>query len=127
MVLVSSYLVEGILGKLEFFMDVSPNWWISNRQNEPAIRKHVIAKFARDFYPRIVINRGKKEDIGDLTNFIRQKISSKIINGDFEYEFKPEEEDRKVSYIIKNGNVLFSQRCNKQSARIRILIDGSLH
>lgn len=122
----SSYLVESISGQFEFFMDVSPNWWIVNRGSEQAIKQHVITKFARDFYPRIIINRGKKEDIGDSSNFIRKKISSKILAGDFEYEFKPEEEECKVSYVIKNGNVLFSQRRKKQSARLRILIEGFL-
>lgn len=118
----SSYTVNRILERYQFFMDVSSTWWRKHRDDEEKIRKYVNEKFFWDYYPRVIVFRGKINDIDKPNNPLRRNILSKIRKGDFSYEFKPEEEKYKTSYLIKNGTVSISQNRKKQNAKLELLI-----
>ncbi len=118
----SSYVVEQVLDKHLFFMDVSPNWWLSHRSSNSKILQYVKIKFERDYYPRMMYIGRNKIDLDDMQNPVSRYIRTKIENGEFVYEFLPEEEIRKAHYVIQNGNVLFENDIKKQNARLKILI-----
>ncbi len=118
----SSYTVDRILERYQFFMDVSSTWWRNYRDNDEKIKKYIFQKFLRDYYPRIIVFRGSVHDIDEANNPLRTEILSKIKNGDFSYEFKPEEEKCKTSYVIKNGTVFISQNRKKHNAKLELLI-----
>jgi len=40
------------MDELEFYMDVSPEWWVKSRKDESHIKKYICEKFEYDFYPR---------------------------------------------------------------------------
>jgi len=48
---------------MEFFMDVSPKWWIKTRTNEESLKQYVYEKFERDYYPRIILQERGKIDL----------------------------------------------------------------
>jgi len=118
----SSYVVERNLDNYIFFMDVSPSWWINHRSSIEKIIKYVKDKFGRDYYPRTVRARKEVVDLDDLSNSLSRYIRSKIRNGDFSFEFFPEEEICKSSYVIRNGNVMFEKNLKKQNARLKISV-----
>jgi len=118
----SSYVVERNLDNYIFFMDVSPSWWINHRSSIEKIIKYVKDKFGRDYYPRTVRARKEVVDLDDLSNSLSRYIRSKIRNGDFSFEFFPEEEICKSSYVIRNGNVIFEDNLRRQNARLKISV-----
>ena len=50
-----SFCNEFDLSQLEFYMDVSPEWWINSSKNESIVRKYICEKFEYDCYPKINI------------------------------------------------------------------------
>ena len=118
----SSYTVHRILDQYQFFMDVSSTWWRNYRDNDEKIKKYVFQKFLWDYYPRVIVFRGKVHDIDEPDNPLRIYILSKIKRGDFSFEFKPEEEKYQTSYLIKNGTVSISQKRKRQNTKLELLI-----
>ena len=108
--------------ELEFFMDVSPSWWIKARRDEKFLKEYVFKKFERDYYPRI-ISKGREEiDLDKSGYLIKKSILNMLQKGDFRYEFLPEDENIKESYLISNGHVNFEPRKSKINSRILILV-----
>ena len=107
---------------MEFFIDVSPKWWIKARHKDEYIKEYVIEKFESDFYPRIVEKRGKKLDIDESGNHFREEIMSAVKTGNFTFQFYPEEERLKVSYTISNGAVHYHQNKKRMNARLGIFV-----
>ena len=54
---------------LEFYMDVSPEWWIKSRKNESSVKQYIYEKFEYDFYPRIISKGKQKIDLDTDFNF----------------------------------------------------------
>lgn len=108
--------------KMEFFMDVSPKWWIKTRQKDENIKKYVIEKFESEFYPKIVEKRGKKLDIDESGNTYREEIMSAIKTGNFTFQFYPEDERLQISYTISNGAVHYHQTKKRLNARLGIFV-----
>ena len=108
--------------KLEFFMDVSPNWWLRARRDENFLKKYISKKFDSDYYPRIIICKGEKIDLDRGGQKIREMLLDKIKLGKFNYEFLPEDESLKQSYLISNGIVKFRGVIKKINARLLIKI-----
>lgn len=104
--------------ELKFFMDVSPNWWLKAREDEVFLKKYVSEKFQRDYYPRIIIQNRKKIDLDELNHPIRRIILQDLKSGNFEYEFLPEDENLKESYLIENGKIHFKPRRKKINSRL---------
>jgi hypothetical protein len=80
-------------------MDGSPTWWLNNPTNNDKIIKYIIEKFSRDYFPRVVLQSRSKIDLDDPRDFLSRYSMSKLRNGEFTFEFIPEEENR-VSYVI---------------------------
>lgn len=108
--------------ELEFFMDVSPDWWIKARVDEIFLKKYVFEKFERDYYPRIITQGREKIDLDKSGISIKFEILEKLKNGKFEYEFLPEDEKIKESYSISRGYVHFHPRKTKINARLLIKV-----
>ena len=117
-----SYVVERNLDNYIFFMDVSPTWWLNHRSSNDKITKYVIEKFSRDYYPRVVFQSREKIDLDEPKNSLSKYVTSKIRNGEFTFEFIPEEEKRKLCYTIRNGYTAFEQNLRKQESRLRISV-----
>lgn len=108
---------------LEFFMDVSPSWWIKARRDESFLKSYIYEKFERDYYPRI-ISKGRDEiDLDESGISIKESILELLQKGDFRYEFLPEDEDMKESYSITNGHVIFEPRKSKINSRVLIKVN----
>lgn len=103
-------------------MDVSPKLWRSHKFNDEKIKRYVIEKFTHDFYPRIVPLNGKKVDMDNSNDPLRDDIISKINRGDFVVEFNPEEERRKIGYVIKNGRISIHTKKKKENAKLCITV-----
>ena len=103
---------------LEFFMDVSPNWWIKAREDEIFLKKYVYEKFQRDYYPRVISQNREKIDLDDSNHPIKRIILKDLKLGNFEYEFLPEDENVKESYLIENGKIHFNPRRGKINSRL---------
>jgi hypothetical protein len=103
-------------------MNVSPTWWLNHRSNNDKIIKYVIEKFSRDYYPRVVLHSRERIDLDDPKNFLNKYVTTKIRNGEFTFEFIPEEEKRKLCYTIRNGYTAFEQNLRKQEARLKISV-----
>lgn len=113
--------------ELEFFMDVSPAWWIKVRRNEKFLKNYIFEKFEQDYYPRI-ISKGRDEiDLDESGYSIKQSILNLLQKGDFKYEFLPEDENMKESYSITNGHVIFEPRKSKINSRMLIKINITNH
>ena len=108
--------------ELEFFMDVSPNWWLRARDDETFLKKYVIEKFQRDYYPRIITQNRKKIDLDESNNPIKGIIQEDLKLGNFQYEFLPEDENLKESYLIKNGKIHFNPRRKKINSRLLLRV-----
>lgn len=109
--------------KLEFFMDVSPSWWIKARVNEDFLKEYVFEKFERDYYPRIINCGRNKIDLDKSGLPIKESILEMLRYGEFEYEFLPEDEDLKESYLISNGCVHYHPRRTKINSRLLIKVN----
>lgn len=79
-------------------------------------------KFGRDYYPRTIFQTRREVDLDDLNNSLSKYIRSMIRNGDFSFEFFPEEEIHRSNYIIRNGNIMFEKNLKKQNARLKIYV-----
>ena len=108
------------MDELEFYMDVSPEWWIKSRKNESFVKKYICEKFDYDFYPRIISKGKQKIDLDEETNF-KSMLLDKLKNGKFVYEFLPEDESIKENYSIWNGNV--SNHHTRKLTNSRLLIN----
>ena len=97
------------MGELEFYMDVSPEWWIKSRKDESSVKKYIYEKFEYDFYPR------------NISNDVKSILLNKLKDGKFVYEFLPEDESIKENYSIWNGNVF--TKPSKKLTNSRLLIN----
>ena len=95
--------------ELEFYMDVSPEWWIKSRKDESCVKKYIYEKFEYDFYPR------------NISNDLKSMLLNKLKDGKFVYEFLPEDESIQENYSIWNGNV--SNHHTRKLTNSRILIN----
>jgi hypothetical protein len=95
--------------ELEFYMDVSPEWWIKSRKDESCVKKYIYEKFEYDFYPR------------NISNDVKFMLLNKLKNGKFVYEFLPEDESIIENYSIWNGNV--SNHPSKKLTNSRLVIN----
>ena len=108
------------MDELEFYMDVSPEWWIKSRKNESFVKKYICEKFDYDFYPRIISKGTQKIDLDEEINF-KSMLIDKLKNRKFVYEFLPEDESIKENYSIWNGNV--SNPPSKKLTNSRLMIN----
>ncbi len=108
--------------ELEFFMDVSPNWWLKARNDEGFLKKYVFEKFNRDYYPRIISQGRQKIDLDKSGLPLKESILEMLKFGDYEYEFLPEDENLKESYSISNGYIHFHPRRTKINSRLLIKV-----
>jgi hypothetical protein len=97
------------MDQLEFYMDVSPEWWIKSRKDESYIKKYIGEKFEYDFYPR------------NISADVKSTLLDKLKDGRFVYEFLPEDESIHENYSIWNGRV-FNQP-SKKLTNSRLLIN----
>ncbi|MDX1596195.1 MAG: hypothetical protein R3327_04575 [Nitrosopumilaceae archaeon] len=109
--------------QLEFFMDVSPEWWRKARTNDEFLKEYVYKKFNRDYYPRIISRGRQKIDLDKSGTPIKECILELLRYGKFEYEFFPEDENVKESYLISNGTVHFHPRRTKINSRLLIKVN----
>ncbi|NND87023.1 MAG: hypothetical protein HKM23_06860 [Nitrosopumilus sp.] len=107
---------------LEFFMDVSPMWWLKAREDKKFLKKYVFVKFEQDYYPRIISHGRTKIDLDESGKVIKSQILDILKNGNFDYEFLPEDENQKESYEISNGRIHFKPRRRKINARLLIKV-----
>ena len=108
------------MDELEFYMDVSPEWWIKSRKNESFVKKYIYEKFDYDFYPRIISKGKQKIDLDEEINF-KSMLIDKLKNRKFVYEFLPEDESIKENYSIWNGTV--SNQPSKKLTNSRLMIN----
>jgi hypothetical protein len=111
-----------IVKELEFLMDVSPQWWIKARNDEKFLKQYVFEKFGRDYYPRIIHQGRKKIDLDYDGRQIKESILNLLRDGNFNYEFLPEDESLKESYSISNGYVQFHPRRKIINSRLLIKV-----
>ena len=97
------------MGELEFYMDVSPEWWIESRKNESSVKKYICEKFEYDFYPR------------NISDDVQSALLDKLKDGRFVYEFLPEDERIQENYSIWNGKI--SNQPTKKLTNSRLLIN----
>ena len=97
------------MDKLEFYMDVSPEWWVKSRKDKLSVKKYIYEKFEYDFYPK------------NISNDVKYMLLNKLKDGKFVYEFLPEDESIKENYSIWNGNI--SNHPSKKLTNSRLLIN----
>ncbi|MGY5145913.1 MAG: hypothetical protein ACW9XB_05785 [Candidatus Nitrosopumilus sp. metabat.KBP569_Feb_25m_nospike.7] len=97
------------MGELEFYMDVSPEWWTESRKNESSVKKYICKKFEYDFYPR------------NISDDAKSALLDKLKDGRFVYEFLPEDESIRENYSIWNGKI--SNQPTKKLTNSRLLIN----
>ena len=114
-----SFCNEFDLSQLEFYMDVSPEWWINSSKNESIVRKYICEKFEYDCYPKIITCGRQKIDLEKNYEF-KSMLLDKLISGKFQFEFLPEDEIMKENYIISNGYVSINP--DKKITNSRIII-----
>ena len=105
--------------ELQFYMDISPKWWVNSSKDESAIKKYICDQFEYDYYPRI-ITLGRQQIDLDEENDFKSQLLDKVKSGEFNYEFLPEDETLKENYIISNGNVSINP--DKKITNSRIII-----
>jgi hypothetical protein len=108
---------------MEFFMDVSPSWWLKAREDEIFLKKYVFEKFECDYYPRTITQGRKEIDLGQSGQLIKERILENLKFGNFKYEFLPEDENIKESYLISNGNIHFHPRRKRTNSRLLIKVN----
>ena len=114
-----SFCNEFDLSQLEFYMDVSPEWWINSSKNESIVRKYICEKFEYDCYPKIITFGRQKIDLEKNYEF-KSMLLDKLISGKFQFEFLREDEIMKENYIISNGYVSINP--DKKITNSRIII-----
>ena len=114
-----SFCNEFDLSQLEFYMDVSPEWWINSSKKESIVRKYICEKFEYDCYPKIITFGRQKIDLEKNYEF-KSILLDKLISGKFQFEFLPEDEIMKENYIISNGYVSINP--DKKITNSRIII-----
>ena len=114
-----SFCNEFDLSQLEFYMDVSPEWWINSSKNESIVRKYICEKFEYDCYPKIITFGRQKIDLEKNYEF-KSMLLDKLISGKFQFEFLPEDEIMKENYVITNGHVSINP--DKKITNSRIII-----
>lgn len=114
-----SFCNEFDLSQLEFYMDVSPEWWINSSKKESIVRKYICEKFEYDCYPKIITFGRQKIDLEKNYEF-KSMLLDKLISGKFQFEFLPEDEIMKENYIISNGYVSINP--DKKITNSRIII-----
>ena len=114
-----SFCNEFDLSQLEFYMDVSPEWWINSSKKESIVRKYICEKFEYDCYPKIITFGRQKIDLEKNYEF-KSMLLDKLISGKFQFEFLPEDEVMKENYIISNGYVSINP--DKKITNSRIII-----
>ena len=97
------------MGELEFYMDVSPEWWIESRKNKSSVKKYICEKFEYDFYPR------------NISDDVKSTLLDKLKDGKFVYEFLPEDESIRENYSIWNGKI--SNQPTKKLTNSKLLIN----
>jgi len=115
MQIISICAMEG----LQFYMDISPKWWVNSSKDESMIKKYIYEQFEYDYYPRIITLGRQKIDLDDENDF-KSQLLDKIKSGEFIYEFLPEDETFKENYTISNGNVSINP--DKKLINSKILI-----
>ena len=108
-----------MMAEFEFFMDVSPKWWIQSRKDELFLKKYIYEKFDNDFYPRKIPQGRKLIDLDKESN-LKSILINKLKSGKFNYEFLPETEILKESYSIANGYVSIHPRRMLINSRLLI-------
>jgi hypothetical protein len=112
--------------ELEFLMDVSPKWWIKARNDEKYLRQYVFEKFERDYYPRIIAKGREKIDLDKKGKPIKDSVLQMLKQGNFDFEFLPEDESLKESYLITNGYVEFHPRRRRINSRLLIKVQSNI-
>lgn len=107
------------MDEFEFYMDISPAWWVKSRNNESYLKKYICNTFECDFYPRIISHKRKIINLDETNNF-KLKLLDNLKSGKFIYEFLPEDESLKESYSITNGNIVFQPRKKLTNSRLLI-------
>ena len=97
------------MDELQFYMDVSPEWWVKSRKDESHIKKYICEKFEYDFYPR------------NISDDVKSMLLDKLKDGRFVYEFLPEDESIQENYSIWNGHVY--NQPSKKLTNSRLLIN----
>jgi hypothetical protein len=97
------------MDELEFYMDVSPEWWVKSRKDESYIKKYIYEKFEYDFYPR------------NISTDVKSTLLDKLKDGKFVYEFLPEDESIQENYSIWKGKI--SNQPSKKLTNSRLLIN----
>ena len=108
--------------KLEFFMDVSPQWWIKARLDKEYLNQYIFEKFEHDYYPRVIQYNRNKIDLDQDGGNIKKNILALVKMGKFEIKFLPEDENFKEGYSISNGIVQFQPKRIKINARLLITL-----
>ena len=111
--------------ELNFLMDISPQWWLKARNDEKFLKNYVYEKFERDYYPRVITQGRDRIDLDHCGYKIKNEILKIIKKGDFSYEFLPEDEILKESYLISNGHIQFQPRRRKINSRLSIKVSIS--
>ena len=105
--------------ELEFYMDISPKWWVNSSKDESVIKKYICDQFEYDYYPRVITVGRQQIDLDDEKDF-KSQLLDKVRSEEFIYEFLPEDETLKENYTISNGNISISP--DKKLINSRILI-----
>ena len=53
--------------ELEFYMDISPKWWVNSSKDESVIKKYICDQFEYDYYPRVITVGKKQIDLEEST------------------------------------------------------------
>lgn len=118
-----SYFITSIISDtIIFYQDISNEWWQSVRNDDAQIRKYVTDKFARDFYPRVVVIRKKQFDLDYDLPFLKSHILSKIGSGQFSYEYEPEKTLVKTTHVMHFGVASILKDSKRYNPRLAITI-----
>ena len=63
--------------ELEFYMDISPKWWVNSSKDESVIKKYICDQFEYDYYPRVITVGRQQIDLDDDKDFKYQLIPIK--------------------------------------------------
>ena len=55
--------------ELQFYMDISPKWWVNSSKDESVIKKYICDQFEYDYYPRVISVGRQRIDLDDEKNF----------------------------------------------------------
>ena len=108
-----------MMDEFEFYMDVSPAWWVKYRNNASYLKQYICDTFEYDSYPKIISYKRKIINLDETNNF-KLKLLDNLKSGKFIYTFLPEDEHLKESYSIVNGNITFQPRKKLTNSRLLI-------